>query len=180
MKFSKIIITGKTASGKNYLFNKLSEIIKNGLVKYTTRPIRKNETPDIDYKFIDTKKFLEKIESNDFIIYESFKINESTIWYYGISKKDFNESNLLILTPGEINRLDSMNLLNDSFIIYLDMNIELLKQRLIKRNSLTDTIERRLESDEKDFKDFNRYDLKIDSPDYKIEDILKSIGIYHN
>jgi guanylate kinase len=60
------------------------------------------------------------------------------------------------------------------------MNIELLKQRLIKRNSLTDTIERRLESDEKDFKDFNRYDLKIDSPDYKIEDILKSIGFYHN
>ena len=64
MIFDKIIITGKSASGKNYLFSQLSEVIPKFLVKQTTRPKRSGEKEGIDYKFIKKELFLERINSN--------------------------------------------------------------------------------------------------------------------
>lgn len=175
MKFSKIIITGKSASGKNYLFNKLLEKIPNYLVKQTTRPKRLGEQEGIDYKFIDNNTFLKRLESNEFITYQSFKINESTTWYYGISINDFNESNLCILTPGEIKTLKEKKLLQNTFIIYLDIDRKILEQRIKQRNDLNDDMKRRLDSDDKDFKSFKYYDLKIIDSNFKISEVLEFI-----
>lgn len=176
MEEKKIIITGKSGSGKNYLINRLLNYFPNILVKQTTRPIRNGEKDGFDYTFIDEKLFLNRIENDEFLSYQKFNIKENTIWYYGISKEDFNRSNLCILTPGEISILKQKDLLNKCYIIFLDMDREILEQRLNRRKDNNDNIKRRLDSDDLDFKDFSDFNLKISNQFYKIEDILKSIS----
>lgn len=175
MRFSKVIITGKSASGKNYLFSELSKDINKCLVKQTTRPIRKGEKEGIDYKFISKELFLERIESNQFLTYESFQINDSTTWYYGISKSDFNNSELCILTPGEIKILKEKELLDNVCIIYIDIDRKILEERIKQRNDLNDDMKRRLDSDDKDFQSFSDYTYKISNPYFKTEYVLKVI-----
>jgi guanylate kinase len=176
MIFDKIIITGKSASGKNYLFDKLSEIIPNFLVKQTTRPKRLGEKEGIDYKFIEKELFLERINSNEFITHQKFNINKETTWYYGISLNDFNESKLCILTPGEIKILKEKNLLENSCIVYLDIEREILENRIKKRKDLNDDMKRRLDSDDNDFLLFKDYTLKISNPNFKIKEVLDYIN----
>ena len=175
MKYSKVIITGKSASGKNYLFNELSKKITNFLVKQTTRPIRDGEKEGIDYKFIDKDLFLNRIESKQFLTYQSFHINDTTTWYYGISKEDFDNSSLCILTPGEIKLLKEKKLLDNVCIIYIDIDRKILEQRIKQRNDLNDDMKRRLDSDDKDFQSFNDYTHKITNPQFNPEYVLKII-----
>jgi dephospho-CoA kinase len=51
-------------------------------------------------------------------------------------------------------------------IIYLDISEDIRKSRLLLRNMPGDTLDRRIESDELDFKDFKNYDLRITNPDF--------------
>ena len=56
-KTEKIIITGKSGSGKDWLLRQLE---KEGLkvsVKTTTRPQRKNEVQSVTYNFIQDGEF---------------------------------------------------------------------------------------------------------------------------
>jgi len=176
MRFSKLIITGKSASGKNYVFSELSKILDKPLIKQTTRPIRSGEVEGVDYRFISETLFKERIDSNQYITFESFDIDSDTTWYYGISKEDFNESNLCILTPGEIKTLNESDLLIDSCVIFLDIERKVLEQRLNERNDNNDSITRRLDSDDKDFIDFNGYSMRYTNPNFKINDLIESIN----
>lgn len=176
MIFDKIIITGKSASGKNHLFNELSKLIPDFLVKQTTRPQRSGEKEGIDYKFIQEDLFLERINSNQFITHEKFNINKETTWYYGISINDFKESKLCILTPGEVKVLKEKNLLENSCIVYLDIERKVLEDRIKERNDFNDDMKRRLDSDDKDFTLFKDYNLKISNPNFKIKEVLDYIN----
>jgi guanylate kinase len=176
MRFSKLIVTGKSASGKNYVFSELSKTLNKPLIKQTTRPIRSGEVEGVDYRFISESLFKERIDSNQYITYESFDIDSNTIWYYGISKEDFNESNLCILTPGEIKTLNESNLLIGSCVIFLDIERSILEQRLNLRSDLNDSITRRLDSDDKDFIDFKGYNMRYTNPNFKIGDLIESIS----
>ncbi len=51
-KKEKLIILGKSGSGKDYLMRKLVEKNLVGCLKSTTRPQRKNEIQGITYNFI--------------------------------------------------------------------------------------------------------------------------------
>lgn len=166
-KNEKIIIVGKSGSGKDHL---LRGLVKKGLKyspKYTTRPRRKLETNGLEYFFIENSDFESLLESNQILTFQKFDIFES-IWYYAISKDNFNDNQVFIMTPHEISTLDS-DLRKGCFIVYLDIDKDIRRKRITGRNENADSVDRRLEADEIDFRDFDDYDLKITDPDFEVD-----------
>jgi guanylate kinase len=165
----KILIIGKSASGKDFLI----EFLKNkGLkrsVSYTTRPIRDNEIPGETYHYVSESEFERMIEDGELIEYHNF--NE---WYYGNTIDDFNEKDVFIKTVYGLRQIKDYR--NQCFIIYIDIDSETRRQRLINRKDSNDDIERRIEADEKDFEGFYDCDLRITNPDYNPEEIFQLIS----
>lgn len=167
----KIILVGHGASGKDYLKNELVEnysYIKYG-VSHTSRPIRNNEKNGYDYYFVSEITFKEMIDKNTFIDYKNYNN-----WYYGLSKETFDNSNLFILTPDNINCLsnEQRKLCN---IIFLDIPYELRKERLSKRND-ADSVDRRLTADYTMFKNFTDYDIRLTSNQINLSKILELLN----
>ena len=67
-KREKLIILGKSGSGKDYLMRKLVEKGLKGCLKMTTRPQRKFEKQGITYNFVNDNQFTELIKENKFLI----------------------------------------------------------------------------------------------------------------
>lgn len=167
-KTEKLIIIGQTGSGKDYLRRKLSEKLRYS-PKFTTRPKRKNETQGVDYHFITEDEYNQLKESSNIKVEQSFNINDS-IWKYGITEENFDKNQLFIMTPFEFSQLSDKDL-SGCFVVYIDIDIEIRRNRLIKRNDNNDSVERRLKADAEDFREFNYYDLKITDPEFEADDI---------
>jgi guanylate kinase len=162
----KIIITGFTASGKDYLADYLTKKGFKKSTSYTTRPIRINEVDGDVYNFISVEKFQEMISNDEFYEYEEFL----TQWYYGSTKKDWNDSNLFIKTAGGIDQIKKEDREN-CFIVYLDTSEEIILERLAERNDSNDSIQRRISTDREDYSNFTDYDVKISDDNFNPEDI---------
>ncbi len=176
-KSEKIIIVGPAASGKDYL---IKFCIDNGLkrgMKWTTRPARKGEIEGIDYQFIDEISFKKMVLEHKFHEWETFDVTErgyKKTWYYGSTWEDFGEGQVFIKTPAAVEKLTHEQR-KSCFIVYLDIPLEIRRNRLIERlNSLddTDSFERRINGDVKDFENFSDYDMRITDPDFDAEMIL--------
>ena len=50
-------------------------------------------------------------------------------------------------------------------------NLQLLLKKNNDYQDINDSIKRRLDADEQDFKDFNDYDLKVRDPEFTVEDV---------
>jgi guanylate kinase len=152
---SRIILCGKAASGKDHLRKTLEGRGFKYAVSYTTRPPRNGEIDGKDYFFIDENEFRDLIEQNFF--YEHVSFNG---WFYGTSRDQWYEtSDIFIMTPGGINKIKTADRKN-SFIIFIDIPIEIRRERLASRND-ADTVDRRIEADERDFNNFTDFDIKI-------------------
>lgn len=166
-KTEKILILGKSGSGKDHL---LRGLIKLGLrysPKITTRPKRELETDGVEYKFTDNPTFEKMLEENQILVHQKFIIGGET-WYYGISRESFSENQTFILTPHEFSQLEESDLKN-TFVVYLDIESEIRRKRIQKREDRSDSIDRRMEADEIDFREFKKYDLKITDPEFEAE-----------
>jgi len=174
-KSEKLIILGKSGSGKDYLMRKLIEEGLKGCLKMTTRPMRVNEVQNITYNFVDFEIFREKINNNDLICYQKFEVTpldkSPEIWYYGITKEEFNSSQVFIMTPGDLSQVDPETR-KKCFVVYLDIDREIREKRITKRNDNNDSIMRRLDADDIDFRNFKDYDLKITDPEFEVETIV--------
>lgn len=173
----KMIIVGGSGSGKDYLMNYLITKKANPLTKHTTRPKRDGEVNNADYYFVDKNTFEAKIDRGEFLTYEEFTVTpkdkEEELWYYGIDKRAFKYCDAAIMTAGELNALDTMikNNRDEYLILYLDIDKEVRYKRLLNRNDDNDSIERRIEADEEDLKDFNDYDVKVTVDNFNPDDI---------
>lgn len=167
-KTEKLIIVGQTGSGKDFLRRKLMQKLRYS-PKFTTRPKRAYETDGVDYQFINDLDFNKLILEDRIKVYQSFTIGDS-IWNYGITLDNFNDNQLFIMTPYEVSQLTDEDL-TKCFVVLIDIDIETRRNRLLKRNDNNDSIERRLEADKLDFKDYDYFDLKITDPDFQAEDI---------
>lgn len=167
----KIIITGASGSGKDYLANRLNQKGLSKAVKTTSRPSRVGETHGDTYYYTTLENFLER--KDEFLFYQSFEINENTTWYYGLEQNEFDNSDIIILTPIEIGLLTTEQR-KDCFIVYLCMDENLRRKRIKKRQDDNDSIERRITLDRQDFGGFMDYDLILRTPDYSIDDILSN------
>jgi guanylate kinase len=173
-KKEKLILLGKSGSGKDYLMRKLVEKGLKGCLKMTTRPQRKFEKQGITYNFVNDNQFTKLIKENKFLAYQTFNVTpegrQPEIWQYGVTLEEFNESQLFIMTPGEFSNIDE-DTRKKCFVVYLDIDRSVRESRLFRREDRNDSIIRRLDADEIDFKDFRDYDLRITDPEFTVDDI---------
>jgi guanylate kinase len=152
-----LIISGKTASGKTAVVNELVKMGYEQIVTYTTRPPRKGEKDGITYNYISEDEFLKKVAEGFFAEYKSYDTVDGT-WYYGSAIEDYTGDKVVILTPSGHDVIKQM-MSNKAFGIYLFANNKTLVNRLVNRKDKKAEAERRLKSDELDFKGFeNRVD----------------------
>lgn len=174
MKNEKIVILGQSGSGKSFLLSKLAEKGLKTCLKWTTRPIRKFEKQGIHYNFVNDSEFLEVINENQFLAYQTFNVTPENdnpqTWYYGITLQEFNDAQAFIMTPGEFEKL-TPELRKECFVVYLDIDRKVRESRILKRDDKNDSVKRRLDSDEKDFSNEFDYDLRITDPDFEVDDI---------
>jgi guanylate kinase len=158
---NKIILVGKAASGKDYL-RKLME--SRGFIygiSYTTRPRREGEIDNKDYYFLTDEEFQKKIDADEWYEWVSFNG-----WKYGTTKEQFNTTcNLFIMTPAGISHITEEDR-KSCTIIYIDIPLDVRKERLLNRDMPGDTLLRRLYADEEDFKAFTDYDIRINNPNF--------------
>jgi guanylate kinase len=177
IKTEKVVLLGKSGSGKDYLMRKLAEkSLKSGL-KTTTRPKRKFESQGITYDFISENIFKDKLNNNEFLVYQEFKVTpegrDPETWYYGLTKEEFNNSQLFIMTPNEFSTIDKERR-KGCFVVYLDIDRDVREKRISGRGDKNDSVKRRLDADEIDFADFSKngdYDLRVTDPDFNADDI---------
>jgi guanylate kinase len=153
----KIIIVGPGGSGKDYLRKKFTARGFRYGVSFTSRPPRDGEEDGVDYFFRDENFF----EVNKDIFLEVQIFNG---WYYGISKGEFEEKDLFILSPAGLRSLSKEDR-ERSMVIYLKPPEGIRIQRLSERND-ADSLQRRIFADRKDFSDFCDYDIIITKEDF--------------
>ena len=166
-KTEKLLICGHSGSGKDFLLRQLKEKGLKASTKVTTRPKRKNEVEGVNYYF----KTLNQFESLDLLVSQDFFNDKGELWKYGILKEDFNNSQAFILTPGEVRQL-TPEVRKKCFVVFLDIERSIRESRISNRQDHNDSIKRRLDADEIDFKDFKDYDLKITDPEFDVDSIL--------
>jgi len=175
-KSEKVCILGKSGSGKDFLMRKLIEKNLIGCLKMTTRPIRKNEIQGITYDFVSESVFKEKISNDEFLCYQTFNVTpigrDPETWYYGITKEEFERAQVFIMTPEEFKLIEcNPELRKKCFVVYIDIDRSIRESRVFKRNDSNDSVKRRMDADDNDFKDFSDYDLKIGDPKFSVDDV---------
>jgi guanylate kinase len=156
----KLILVGKAAAGKDFLKNRLAKKGFVSGVSHTTRTPRENEVDGKDYYFISVDKFEAMIASGAFIEYMKFNG-----WYYGQTEEDFNQSDVMIMSKDGLDILPK-KYRDQCMVIYLDPSRMSRVERLEHRNDLNDSIVRRMNTDDEQFKNFRDYDLHITNDDF--------------
>ena len=156
----RIIIVGPAASGKDFLKQQLE---KKGFkldISYTTRSIREGETKDKDYHFLSEDEFFG--EGMEFYEYVKFGDN-----YYGTGLWEWENCDVFIMEASAVEGLSKKDR-KQSLVIYLDPPKEIRFERLWTNGRGWDKekITARFETDDKLFKNFTDYDLKITNPDF--------------
>jgi len=157
---AKIIIAGKAASGKDFLKNRLRQRGLKCGVSHTTRPMRPGEVEGETYYFISEEQFLKMKDEGQF--YETANFNS---WWYGTSKKEFDEKDVFLMTPAGIAQLTEEDR-KRSFIMFLDISDELRRFRLNQRVMPGDSVERRIEADNLDFNSFTDFDARFTNENF--------------
>jgi guanylate kinase len=155
MEIKRVILVGKGGSGKDHAREELEEMGFRYCISHTTRPPRIGESEGKDYYYISkdaaAHHFIEKDLFYEYVIFNG--------WVYGTSREEFNKADLFIMTPSGISKIDP-NDRSESFIIYFDIPIEIRRDRLSQRRD-ADDVNRRLDADEDDFRDFSDFDYVI-------------------
>ena len=73
--------------------------------------------------------------------------------------------NLFIMTPIGVSLIKPEDR-SDCTILYIDIPIEVRRERLLNRLMPGDSLDRRIEADENDFRNFTDYDIKINNPNF--------------
>jgi guanylate kinase len=172
----KIIITAKSAAGKDYLLLKFKQSARFKVgVKHTTRPMREHEIEGLHYHYTCNTAFDLLIQKNQMFVYQEFYLGSDKLWKYGFTNFEIENNDVFMLTPSEIKSI-SNDRIKDFVIVYLDIDKDVRRQRLLKRGDANDNVDRRIESDEVDFYDFSTYHVKIKDPNFTFEDVIDLIN----
>lgn len=100
---------------------------------------------------IGQEKFIEYMEFNG--------------WYYGQTEADFNGADVMIMSK------DGLDMLPDQYrdqclVMYLDVDRMTRIERLNYRNDMNDTIMRRMNTDDEQFKEFKDYEIRVTNADF--------------
>lgn len=152
---SLVVISGPSGAGKGTICN---ELIKDKNIWFsismTSREPREFEVDGREYFFVSKEEFEEKIEDDDFLEYAIVHSGQ----YYGTPKSKITEKLEdgydVILDIDIQGALKINNLIPDAiFIFIVPPTMEILKERLIKRN--TESSEKILERFKTAYKEIN-------------------------
>jgi guanylate kinase len=99
---------------------------------------------------------------------EFFKYVEFNGWIYGTTMSQWlqkSDESVYIMTPTGLSHVNEEDR-KECFVIYTNPHIDIIKERLMGRAMPGDNLERRIEADGKDFKNFSNYDVQITNPDF--------------
>ena len=167
------ILLGKSAAGKDTLLRLMQQTGQfKPIVSTTSRPIRENEIPDVDYHFVSKQEFLNMIDNHKLIEYRKYDTlvggNPDT-WYYGTSRDAVNtkgkENYVAVLDPSGAKTFKEKLGEDACTTIYLTASKKIRTERARKRGSFDETEwNRRLEDDEIRFRDMEyQADIVIDN-----------------
>ena len=142
-----LVILGPSGVGKDTLINKLKEkypSIFYKLPSYTTRSMRKGEREGVDYFFISKEEF-KKMEKEE----KFFGIQEYNNNYYAsnkiILKEILNKGDKIIILNYNIEKLKVLkDEIQFNFVAIMPPNEKELKNRLIKRGTKFEEINKRM------------------------------------
>jgi guanylate kinase len=130
---------GKSGSGKDTIFKRLSEdgrLQLKGIVLYTTRPKRDNETNGIEYHFIGEGKLKKFIELGKIIELREYDTVNGK-WYYGTvddGQIDLEKNNYIIITTLEAyTKLQAYYGMNSVEPVYITLDDGIRLERALKR-----------------------------------------------
>jgi guanylate kinase len=167
----KVLILGKSGAGKDYMMSNLSVRGLRPALRQTTRPIRTNEVDGREYDFISKSEFSKMVENDEFLTYQSYNVKNNETWFYGLSKSEYEKSDIVIITPKELNEILEKVDRKKCFVVYLDIDRKIREDRLLTREDKNDSIKRRFDQDDIDFNVDIDFDLRITDPDYDAEDV---------
>ena len=184
-----LVITGKSASGKDTLQN---ELIKSygfkRLLSSTDRPIRDGEENGKEYNFRTKEEFTEMIKNNQFLEHREYITSVNgvqDVWRYGFEKVadlDKTKNYVAILDLKGASRVINEYGRSNVLPIYLSVDDKIREERCKLRGDFNKSEwERRLKADECDFaiSNIQKLDPIILSGHYtvdkNIEEIIKYI-----
>lgn len=184
-----LVLTGKTAAGKDTVMAKLlarSSCFKR-IITTTSREKRPSEQNGVDYNFISEPEFREKIDKEDFIEYVEYGGN-----LYGTEKSQITNNlhkNLIWrIDPsraGQIRKFikDSFepelaeDLLQKVKVIYLTVSDDVVLARLKKRGLGEEEIAKRMQEDAKFWQEFeNSYDFVVENIPGKLDKTISQVS----
>lgn len=144
-----LMVIGPSAVGKDTMINRLKAKYPKVIYKlpsYTTRPKREGETDGVDYYFVTKEKFFQLRDDG-----ELFGIQEYNGNWYASNKTRLeealkNEDKVTVLNYN----INTANAVKDeisfNFVAVLPPSEAALKERLIKRKTKAEEIEKRMEN----------------------------------
>jgi len=183
-----IVLTGKTASGKDTISAKLRQKYPDlhRIITSTSRAIRPGEKDGVDYHFYTREKFKEKIESGDFVEYVEYGSNlygtekteleaalhQACIWRIDPSRA--GETRNFIKRAYSKEQADQ--LIEHLMVFYITTSEDVILMRLKGRNLPSLEIETRMHDDQAIWQEFkDKYDYVIDNAPGKLDETVEKI-----
>jgi len=157
---SKIAIVGSAASGKDHLRQRYQDKGFVFGISCTTRPPRDGEVHGKDYYYLTEEEFDAGIKNGLFVEWQEFNG-----WKYGLMKPEFERCDIMILNAEAVDLLEP-EYRNRLFVIYINIDEDIRRQRLTLRKDKDDSIERRILADNEQFRNFSNYDCIITNPNF--------------
>lgn len=169
-----LVLTGKTASGKDTLIAKLLQKYPDfkKVLTSTSRRIREGEKEDVDYSFLSREEFRQKINQGDFLEYVKYGGN-----LYGTEKTRINKETNLIwkIDPSMAGKVKQ--LFPDSITVYITVDNRVALERLKKRGLSEEEIAKRMHADQKFWELYkDKYDYIVENVPGKLEETIKQIS----
>ena len=183
-----IVLTGKTASGKDTVMAKLLSRFPEfkRIVTTASRKKRHGEKDGVDYNFISEQDFKLKIDRQEFIEYVEYGGN-----LYGTEKiqiiKNLDHNLIWRIDPSRAGKIRefiksafdqkmSQDLLKRILVIYLTVDDAVVLERLKKRGLSSAEIEKRMQEDAKFWQEFkDNYDCVIENVSGKLGETVNQV-----
>lgn len=170
-----IVLTGKTASGKDTIKSALLKRFPNlnTIITTTSRSMRNGEQDGLDYHFLPRNEFERKIQEKDFAeyveyggnLYGTYKaeleqaLKQDTLWRIDPSRAGHVRELLEKLYPGQ-----------KAVVIYVTVPDGVVLQRLKNRGLSEEEIQKRMNDDKKIWEKYkDNYDFIVENVPGKLE-----------